>query len=299
MSFFFFRAFIERVRMLKQWRNSTTQPGATTTTRRGQTTRATTSTTTFPGQTTITGPTHPLLTESPMEVIANATAAAAQVRALAFRLKAFAEGLAEYDAARVAFKKGQKSRGSEFLANTFDDLKVFENLDSLSDLTDGGDDDKLNERLMLARKLLAIRAARVHGHLQVSSFLRNEGTDGYNFYGRAEHVARDIFARPDSVAANMEHVISNFKTADDVIESADAVGILMGGRIGERLRQLKVDVEKFRTDHAGLSDVFAVQGPAIARSIENVQKSLLSARKEYQAKVKTFVNVKDEDIDEY
>ena len=78
--------------------------------------------------------------------------------------------------------------------------------------------------------------------------------------GEAEDVARDTFARPDSVAANMEHVIANFKTAEDIIENADAVGMLMGGKVGRRLRQLKVDSEQFRIDHAGLSDVFANQG---------------------------------------
>jgi hypothetical protein len=223
----FLRAFIERVRLMKQWRNSTTMPGATTTTRFGQTTTTTKATTTSSGQTTVTGPTHPLLTEAPLSVSANASAAARQVRALAMRLKGFAEGLAEFDAARVAFKKGDKEHGVEFLANAFDDLKIFDNVDALSDLRDGGDDDKLNEHLMLARKLLALRVARVHGHLQVSSFLRNEGTEGYNFYGNAQEVARDIFSRADTVSANMEHVISNFKTADDIIENADAVGILM------------------------------------------------------------------------
>jgi hypothetical protein len=236
------RAFIERVRQMKKWRNSTTTTG----TGPAVTTASTTTAATVAGATTsrtrrpTTGPTHPLITEAPLSVSANASAAARQVRALAARLKGFAEGVAEYDAARVAFKKGQKRRGSEFLANVFDDLKIFENEDALSDLRSGGDDDALNEHLLRARKRLAKRVAKVHGHLQVSAFLRNEGTDGVNFYGKVEDVARDVFSRPDSVSANLENVISNFKTAEDIIENSDAVGVLMGGKVGKKLRQLKV-----------------------------------------------------------
>jgi hypothetical protein len=58
-----------------------------------------------------------------------------------------------------------------------------------------------------------------------------------------------------------------------------------------------VDVERFRKEHAGLSDVLAIQGPNIARSISSVQQTLLASRKVYQDKVKTFVNISDDNLD--
>jgi hypothetical protein len=282
-------AFIESVKKLKTWRANTTKYSSTT-----RSVITTFNTATLAGVTTATipGTTPAPVLVNGTSAPSNATVIAEAIAGLSARIKGFALGLAEYDAARVAFLRKQNTRGSEFLSNAFDDLKVWEQDDLASDAA--GDATAVNEHVLRARKRLAMRIAKAHGHLQVSSLMRNEGTDGVNFYGSPEQVARDVFARVDSVAANMESVVQNFKTPEDVIESSDAIGILMGGKVGKQLRDLKGVVEQFRKDNAGMSDEFQKGGNAIITTIAQGRAEIARLQAAFLAKNKNWFNVSDD-----
>ena len=282
-------AFIARVKQMKSWRLTST------------TYRSTSSvSTTVNTPATLAGMTTPsVATTTPAPVLVNGTSApvnatimAAAVASLAARVKGFALGLAEYDAARVAFLRKQKERASEFLANAFDDLLVWDQIDQLSD--DMGTEAAIHAEALRARKRLAMRVAKAHGHLLVSALMRNEGTDGVNFFGSPQEVARDVFARVDSVSANMENVVQNFRTPEDVIESSDAVGILMGGKVGKQLRDLKGVVEQFRKDNAGMSDEFQKAGNTIVATIAQGREDIARLRAAFLTKSRLWHNVSDD-----
>ena len=248
------QAFIQRVRDLKSWRLTTTSftnPPTNTDKLVEPTTEAphTVNGTTGWMLTSMYGTTTSMKwTPQPTGPPLNLTAAAAQINALATRLKAFSMGIAEYDAARVGLTRGTKEskvEGTEALANALDDLNLWDTTDALSNVTDNS---KVDPKLLAARKQLAERVAAVQGHLQVTSFLRNENTDGYNFFGRLEMVQRDTLSKPDAVDNGMDNILGNFKVADDLFDTADAAGILMGGEIGTKLRKLKSHVERFRRE---------------------------------------------------
>lgn len=238
--------------------------------------------------------TTPFPTEEPTDPVARE-----QVLALARRLKAFAQGLAEYDQARVAFAGGHINEGEQALANTYDDLKTFSKKTPPDEL-EHKDDETDPPEIGQVRQLLAARIANVEAHLQVSAYLRNEGTDGVNFFGKASDIHKDVEEHIDSVSANMENVITHFKLPEDVMEGSDAVGLLIGGSLGSTLRAVRKEVLQL-TKNTTKTEDGALE--VAANEIHQGHAALKQMREEFRSDVKLaegkyrWHNVSDDLID--
>jgi hypothetical protein len=269
------KAFIQRVRKLKEWKKVKMELK--------------------PGKDEDKGV--PAATTAKVTGAPSSGVARGQILALSKRLKAFAQGIAEYDQARVAFKAGKTDEGQQALANALDDIAYFTHKikhDGLSNVNDPQMDAK---EVSGVKQILAARVRNVQGHLQVSAFLRNEGTDGVNFFAKNKQILEDIKNHVDSVSANMENVVKNFKSSDDIIEGAETIGVLMGGTIGAGLRTVRKRVVKLLEDGPKDTDL-AMR--AANKVIEEGQAYLTRIREDFSKRSEDkygWAKAKDDEID--